>query len=56
MLLLTQELRKKLPALGATDGTPDPICQVKYFAPDGLWSWFAIVRFRGHLLWRCVWI
>lgn len=42
MKLMTNEIRKKLPALGATDGSPDPICQLKYFAPDGSWTWLAI--------------
>lgn len=42
MQLMTNEIRKQLPALGATDDTPDPICQIKYFTPDGSWTWFAI--------------
>ena len=42
MKLMTNEIRKRLPALGATDGTPDPICQVKYFDPSGAGTWFAI--------------
>ena len=40
MRLMTNELRKKLPALGATDGT-DALCQIKYFSPDSNWTWFA---------------
>ena len=42
MKLMTNEIRKKLPALGATDGTPDALCRVKYFAPDGSWTWFGL--------------
>ncbi|MBI5033314.1 MAG: hypothetical protein HZB51_22570 [Chloroflexi bacterium] len=42
MKLMTNDIRKQLPALGATDGTPDPICQIKYFTPDGSWTWLAI--------------
>ena len=41
MQLLTKELRKKLPALGATERQENPIAQAKYFAPDGSWTWFA---------------
>ncbi len=41
MQLLTQELREKLPPLGATEKVDDPVCQVKYFTPDGSWTWFA---------------
>lgn len=39
MKLMTSELRKKLPPLGATDGT-DGLCLVKYFTPDSNWTWF----------------
>ena len=55
MKLLTSELRKKLPKLGATDGTQDPLCQAKFFTPDGSWTWFATVRSERHLLRRGVW-
>jgi hypothetical protein len=41
MKLLTQELRKKLPALGATENQDDPIAVCKFFTPDGSWTWFA---------------
>jgi hypothetical protein len=47
MQLLTQQLREKLPLLGATEKTEDPICQVKYFAPDGSWTWFG-TEFDGE--------
>ncbi len=42
MQLLTQELREKLPPLGATERIEDPTVVCKFFAPDGNWSWFAI--------------
>ena len=41
MDLMTNELREKLPALGATDGT-DGICVAKYFTPDANWTWLAM--------------
>ncbi|CAG0947546.1 hypothetical protein ANRL1_04254 [Anaerolineae bacterium] len=45
MKLMTNELRKKLPPLGATDGT-DGQCLVKYFTPDSNWTWF-VQEFDG---------
>lgn len=42
MKLMTNELRKQLPPLGATDGDPDPIIRAKYFDPGGAWTWLAI--------------
>jgi len=41
MQLLTQELRDKLPALGATEKVDDPSAIVKFFTPDSSWTWFA---------------
>lgn len=42
MKLLTNELRRKLPPLYATehDGDPPVIC--KFFTPDSRWTWYAI--------------
>ncbi len=40
MKLLTQEIEKKLPALGSTDGTDADVI-VKFFTPDSSWTWFA---------------
>ena len=40
MKLMTEEIRKKLPPLGATDDNPDPIVQVKFFCPWNHWTWF----------------
>jgi len=42
MKLLTEELRKKLPPLGEQDGQgKDAMVHVKFFTPDGQWSWYA---------------
>jgi Protein of unknown function (DUF2958) len=45
--LLTKELRKKLPPLGATSKDNDPLAVVKYFTPDSNWTWYAI-EFDGE--------
>jgi Protein of unknown function (DUF2958) len=39
---LPAEVLARLPRLGATEGTPDPLVQIKYFTPDSSWTWFAI--------------
>lgn len=43
-LLLTKELAAKLPALYATDGTPEETRKVpvKFFSPYSGWSWFCL--------------
>ncbi len=41
MELLTEEIRHQLPPLGATADAADPIAVVKFFTPDGSWTWFA---------------
>jgi len=41
MQLLTKELRKKLPSLGATQDQENPTATCKFFTPDGSWTWFA---------------
>ena len=46
MKLMTKELRKMLPALGATNGDPDPIIRAKYFDPGGAWTWL-VIEFDG---------
>jgi hypothetical protein len=40
MKLLTQEVLRRLPALGSDTGD-DPIAQVKFFTPDAGWTWYA---------------
>ena len=42
MQLVTKELRQKLPAIGATEKQKDPIAQVKFFTPDGNWTWWVL--------------
>jgi hypothetical protein len=43
MKLLTQEIVKKLPKLGDTEGVPtkDKAVIVKFFDPTGSWTWYA---------------
>lgn len=43
MNLLTQEIEQQLPALRATDGADldDKPVVVKFFTPDGNWTWYA---------------
>jgi hypothetical protein len=47
MKLLTSELRKKLPALGATESQENPSSVCKFFTPDSSWTWFAF-EFDGE--------
>jgi len=42
MKLLTEEIKKKLPALYSQDGKGDKaIAYVKFFTPDSSWTWWA---------------
>jgi hypothetical protein len=41
MKLLTQEIKKQLPALYAQEKVKDPIAYVKFFTPWAGWTWFA---------------
>ena len=41
MKLLTQEIKKKLPALGTTADQADPLAIVKFFNPTGIGTWWA---------------
>ena len=41
MKLLTEEIKKQLPPIGAQDNNPDPIVYVKFFCPWNHWSWYA---------------
>lgn len=49
MQLLTQELRRKLPPLYATEDVPasDKMVVAKFFTPDAEWTWYA-VEFDGE--------
>jgi len=43
MMLLTKEIRKKLPKLHETEGQgDDAIVVVKFFDPCGSWTWYAV--------------
>ena len=42
MELLTDNLRRKLPPLYATEGQPDPLVICKFFLPGTGWTWYAI--------------
>ena len=41
MQLMTKEIRKELPPLYAQEQVEDPIAYVKFFMPDGNWTWYA---------------
>lgn len=47
MKLLTNEIRKTLPKLGATEHTADPVAVVKFFHPCAAATWFA-TEFDGE--------
>ena len=47
MKLLTQEIRRRLPRLYATEDDKDPIVQVKFFSPWTNWTWYA-TEFDGE--------
>ncbi len=40
MQLLTEELKKKIPALYSQEIEADPMVYVKYFDPVGSWTWY----------------
>src|SRR5690349_8555480 len=41
MKLLTKAIRASLPPIGAQDGAVNPIAHIKFFTPDGAWTWYA---------------
>ena len=47
MKLLTQELRRRLPPLYATEQDADPLVQAKFFATWSDWTWYPI-EFDGE--------
>lgn len=47
MMLLTKEIRAKLPALYSQENVADPIVQVKFFYPAGSWTWY-VIEFDGQ--------
>ena len=42
MQLITKQLAKDLPPLGATEADKDPLVRAKFFYPDFSWRWYAI--------------
>jgi hypothetical protein len=42
MPLLTDELRKRLPLIGATESEEDPMVICKFFTPWTNWTWYVI--------------
>ena len=40
MKLLTDELKKTLPAIRAQEHVEDPIVYLKFFTPDSNWTWY----------------
>ena len=41
MKLLTEELKKQIPALYSQEHVKDPMVHVKFFDPTGSWTWYA---------------
>jgi Protein of unknown function (DUF2958) len=41
MTILTDDLRRKLPPLYATEGASDPLVICKFFLPGTRWTWYA---------------
>ncbi len=41
MMLLTKEIRSKIPPMGSTDSRLDAKVIVKFFTPFSNWTWFA---------------
>ena len=39
MQLVTKQLAKDLPRLGATEADKDPLVRAKFFYPDFSWRW-----------------
>ena len=42
MQLLTEEIKKTLPALYSQEEVADPLAVVKFFTPDSSWTWYII--------------
>ncbi len=47
MMLLTADIRSKLPKLYASENTEDPMVWCKFFTPDSSWTWY-VVEFDGN--------
>ncbi len=42
MKLLTNEIKRRLPALYSQENEKDPMVICKFFDPSGSWTWYAI--------------
>lgn len=40
MELLTEEIKQLIPPLGSQSGNANPVFPVKFFTPDGGWTWY----------------
>ncbi len=47
MKLMTQELRRTIPALYTTENEIDPTVHAKFFTPDAQWTWY-VMEFDGE--------
>ena len=48
MKLLTKEIKRRLPLLGSQEARGlEALAQVKFFTPDGSWTWYA-TEFDGE--------
>lgn len=47
MKLLTKEIKRTLPPLYATQADPDPMVRVKFFTPDGDFTWY-VTEYDGQ--------
>ena len=41
MKLMTEEIKKKIPAIGSQEKVENPLVQVKFFCPWSKWTWYA---------------
>ena len=46
-MLITQEIRKSLPALYAMEHVTDPLVICKFFMPATKWTWY-VIEFDGY--------
>lgn len=44
---MTKEIRRRMPALRATEHDKDPLAQVKFFTPWSYWTWYG-TEFDGE--------
>lgn len=42
MKLMTKAIEKELPALYSQERETDPLCNLKFFTPDGSWTWYIL--------------